>query len=468
MRRVIRKAKYRYAYYKNHMDLRLLSRYHKEIDEYRKKIRNLPIMKESKEIFVINKENLYELLPALYVPGEIKKEIEEVVKQNKIVLLSEGVSQSEWRWENRYVVLDPKMIYGKEKRIPFISWNITQGKRIFLMLFFLFLTIIFALLYLGTFEKETNFSGPTKIDVDTGRNVYVFINKKIYKFDEEGNEIFWIGKAGKENGIFDAYIDFAVGEGGEIYVADSKTKRIFIYKENGELLGSFGGEGTSIGKFNSIIKIAVGTNGNIYALDMYNHRVQAFDLLGHFKWKVKLEPNFIYDEITVNKLGEICVVDADPKNRKVIIINPETRRINAITFPNIHFHFYGAVIKVDTSNNYLIADYFFPYLWKIDNKGRKTKVYPDLIYSHIKGISDFTVDKNDNIWIADEQTFKIFTLSPSGIISTFNKGNLGYILEKNRVGWNDIMRLRKRYFYLILLFILITLFVFLTRGSRQK
>jgi len=56
----------------------------------------------------VDKDNKEELLPALSIPEATKKDIEKLVKENNIVIITEAAFQPEWKWEEKYLVFDKK------------------------------------------------------------------------------------------------------------------------------------------------------------------------------------------------------------------------------------------------------------------------------------------------------------------------------------------------------------------------
>lgn len=56
----------------------------------------------------VDKENEKELLPELSIPEDSKKDIEKLVNNDKIVIITEAAFQPEWKWEEKYLVFDKK------------------------------------------------------------------------------------------------------------------------------------------------------------------------------------------------------------------------------------------------------------------------------------------------------------------------------------------------------------------------
>jgi len=79
----------------------------KEIFEYKKRLKKMPF-RHRFDMVIIDKENMEELFPALYIPGKVKDEIEKLVNNEKVVIITEAAFQPEWKWEEKYLVFDGK------------------------------------------------------------------------------------------------------------------------------------------------------------------------------------------------------------------------------------------------------------------------------------------------------------------------------------------------------------------------
>jgi len=56
----------------------------------------------------VSKGNKEELLQELDIPKEVKDKIEDLVNNDKIVIITEAAFQPEWKWEEKYLVFDKK------------------------------------------------------------------------------------------------------------------------------------------------------------------------------------------------------------------------------------------------------------------------------------------------------------------------------------------------------------------------
>ncbi len=76
--------------------------------DYKKKFDTLKPDFKLFGILKINENNASELLPMLYIPSKVKKKVKKLVKENKIVIVTEAAFQPEWKWEEKYLVFDKK------------------------------------------------------------------------------------------------------------------------------------------------------------------------------------------------------------------------------------------------------------------------------------------------------------------------------------------------------------------------
>lgn len=349
---------------------------------------------------------------------------------------------------------------SKERRKR-AATNRAKSRKIYIIFGVLIIAFLFVSKYYQTLEQEKAYSGPRKIQIDKSGNIYIHLKNQIYKFDEEGNQLFWIGKPENGQGSFDGYIDFSVDNKENIYVADSKNQSIYIYNKDGGILSSFGKQGTAKGEFKSIIKIGVDENGNIYVLDMYNSRVQAFSNDGKFMWLYKIGTIMVPDEITIDKEGKIVVIDTDIKI--IYVISETGKLLKKVHLPGCKFSGPGGIVVTDTFNNRIIADYFTPNIWKIDSAGKEEKLNVDFLKKEKIAVSDITTDEDGNLWVVDEQKFVVLKINAKGIVQSFMSNDIGNLLEKLESRWKRIMLMRRIYLIFILILVFTSLLLLLYR-----
>lgn len=132
------------------------------------------------------------------------------------------------------------------------------------------------------------FDGPRGLAVGNAGNVYVADsrNHRAQMFTSSGVWILEWGSQGQGNGEFDRPRGLAVDAAGAVYVADRTNSRIQKFGPGGSHLMTFGTFGTGNGQFNFPRDVAVDGSGNIYVADSGNHRIQKFNAAGTFltKW----------------------------------------------------------------------------------------------------------------------------------------------------------------------------------------
>lgn len=100
------------------------------------------------------------------------------------------------------------------------------------------------------------------------------------------------GHQGSNLGEFNEPRGIAVGQGGAIYVVDSKNNRIQKLGPDGTPALAFGSTGEGEGQFKDPCGVATAPDGSVYVADTWNHRVQKFDPNGRFIWQAKPATGF--------------------------------------------------------------------------------------------------------------------------------------------------------------------------------
>ena len=128
----------------------------------------------------------------------------------------------------------------------------------------------------GTFYE------PWGIAIGNDGNVYVADtwNHRIQKFSPEGEFIqMWgfFGQAESPNAFWGPR-DVTVDTNGNVLVTDTGNKRIVIFDADGNFISEFGGAGFSPGEFDEPVGLVADSEGNLYVNDTWNQRIQAFNL----------------------------------------------------------------------------------------------------------------------------------------------------------------------------------------------
>jgi sugar lactone lactonase YvrE len=194
---------------------------------------------------------------------------------------------------------------------------------------------------------------PRGIARDSEGNFYVADteNKRIQKFDAEGNWLLMFGSRGGDNGQFAAITEDSVGTGpgglavdaeGNVYVADTWNHRIQKFNSEGQFTDTWGSfislaDATMIGELDANSRfygprgVAIGPDGNVYVTDTGNKRVLIFDKEGSYLRQIesglteaKIDANYPFNApgelnepvgIAVDAEGNVYV--ADTNNRRI-------------------------------------------------------------------------------------------------------------------------------------------------------
>ena len=177
------------------------------------------------------------------------------------------------------------------------------------------------------------FLQPWGVAVSPEGNVYVADtwNHRIQAFDADGEYLrSWgvFGETGDDlwlDGTFYGPRDLAFDEDGNLYVADTGNKRVLKYDPEGNLVAVVGGAGREPGQLQEPVGLAVGPDGTLYVADAWNWRIQAFDADLAFlrQWPVR-----VWDSLTVANKPYLAVDEqgrvwaTDPEHYRVLGFEP--------------------------------------------------------------------------------------------------------------------------------------------------
>ncbi|MBI5956565.1 MAG: TIGR03663 family protein [Chloroflexi bacterium] len=181
---------------------------------------------------------------------------------------------------------------------------------------------------------DGEFNEPWGIAVDREGNVCVADtwNHRIQKFDPSGRflakwgtNVDTRGVAGGQPGGFYGPRAIAIDRDGNLLVTDTGNKRVQKFDPNGQFLAQYGSRGELEGQFSEPVGIAVDREDNVYVADTWNRRVQKFDPGFRFlaQWLVSGwagESVLNKPYLAVDDAGNVYVTD--PEAHRVLIYGP--------------------------------------------------------------------------------------------------------------------------------------------------
>jgi DNA-binding beta-propeller fold protein YncE len=139
----------------------------------------------------------------------------------------------------------------------------------------------------GTGDGELSWA--QGVAVDSQGDIYVtdvtlesHAQRRIEKFDSQGNFITAWGSWGTGDGQFDEPFQLAVDAVDNIYVVDAGADRVQKFTSTGTFLSQFGTPGTAAGELSEPHGVAVNADGKIYVSDN-QWRIQRFSAIGVFE-----------------------------------------------------------------------------------------------------------------------------------------------------------------------------------------
>lgn len=223
----------------------------------------------------------------------------------------------------------------------------------------------------GTFKE------PWGVGVAPSGEVYVADtwNHRIQVFDSQGAyKRMWgaFGESGQASGpgtLLYGPRDIACDAQGNIFVADTGNKRVVKYDPQGNMLGAVGGVGDGDGQLQEPVGIAVARDGSLYVADTWNQRIQVFDALMRY---VRQWPFVGWDGMSVVNKPYAALDDqgntylTDPEGYRVVKFDRDGKvasvwgqhgsDLSSMNLPTgIKLDATGRVLVVDSDNNRILV-----------------------------------------------------------------------------------------------------------------
>ncbi|NOZ28946.1 MAG: TIGR03663 family protein [Chloroflexi bacterium] len=182
---------------------------------------------------------------------------------------------------------------------------------------------------------DGQFQEPWGVAVDRDGNVYVADtwNHRIQKFTLEGKFLTKWGFFASTDGQLGQPVAMwgpraiAIDSNGDVYVTDTGNKRVQKFDPQGNFLAQYGGGGVIEGYFDEPVGLAVDAQDNFYVADTWNRRIQKFDATFTFlkEWPIHgWESESIVNKpyLAVDSSAGL-VYATDPEGYRVLVFDTE-------------------------------------------------------------------------------------------------------------------------------------------------
>ncbi|HSD05330.1 MAG TPA: HYR domain-containing protein, partial [Nitrosopumilaceae archaeon] len=257
------------------------------------------------------------------------------------------------------------------------------------------------------------FSFPQNSDVDSSGNIYVtdYGNRRIQKFDSDGNFLHTWGIKGSDNGQFQFPIGIAI-QGEYVYVVDNELNRVQKFDTVGKYITQWGVKGSETGKFLLPQGIAVDPNGDVYVADTGNNRIQKFSADGKFllAWGSSGLGNGQFlnlHGIAADSQGSIYVSDSG--NNRIQKFTTDGIFIKSFDVSSGSSLKFPEGLDVDSSGNIYVADTGNNRMVKIDRDGNSLFSWGSSgqTSGNFNNPKDIVADSNGNVFVVDSSNHRI-------------------------------------------------------------
>src|SRR5574340_786066 len=268
---------------------------------------------------------------------------------------------------------------------------------------------------LGSYGLQTTgqFAFPQGVSVESSGHVYVtdLGNRRVEKFDNNGNFLFTFGTKGSGDGQFNAPVGLAISSD-SIYVVDNAQNNIQKFDSTGKFVTKWGGQGSNHGQFLLPQGVAVDPSGDVYVVDTGNSRVEKFDGTGKFLLTIGqsglADGQFLSPRaIAADSQGSIYVADSGGnKIEKFTEDGVFLKSFDASTGANLQT---PLGMSVDKSGNIFVADSGNNRIVELDSNGHAVTSWG----SQGTGADFFdnpratAVDSNGNVFVVDSNNNRI-------------------------------------------------------------
>jgi predicted membrane-bound mannosyltransferase/DNA-binding beta-propeller fold protein YncE len=203
--------------------------------------------------------------------------------------------------------------------------------------------------FLGAFGtaggNNGQFNEPWGVAVDAKGNIYVADtwNHRIQKFDSNfqfqkawGSAFLEVGK--RQPGPLELFgpRSIAIDADGNVWVTDTGNKRVLKFDSDGNFLAEYGGAGTGPGQFDEPVGIAITPSGEILVADTWNLRIQRFSPNFDYLGEIPVESwgsHGVTDKPYLAVLDDGRIVASDPANSAVLVFDSEGQQVAAWRAP---------------------------------------------------------------------------------------------------------------------------------------